>query len=68
MRGTFSWSHASQSEDGKRDVDEQRPARSEMGERLQRVWAHMGPDVSNVGKTGKRRLRFNTWSSFVLFG
>lgn len=37
MSGTFSWSHASQSEDGRRDVDKQRPARSEMGERLQRV-------------------------------
>lgn len=55
--GTFSRSHASLTDDGRRDVDEQTAARSGMGELLQCVWTHMEPDVSHVDHTGKKRSK-----------
>lgn len=54
MRDPFSGSHASRTDDGRRDVDEQRAARSGMGELLQCVWTHMEPDGSHVDHTGKK--------------
>lgn len=41
MRETFSGSHASWTDDGRRDVDEQTAARSGMGEVLQCVCEHI---------------------------